>query len=34
VDCGGTDCPRCTTGYRCIAGSDCTSGSCTAGNCD
>lgn len=34
VDCGGSDClNRCTVGKACLVGSDCTTGTCTAGVC-
>ncbi len=33
VDCGGTVCPKCTSGKKCLAGSDCTTGFCADGVC-
>ena len=33
VDCGGGDCPPCTDGLMCAAGSDCQSGVCQGGIC-
>ena len=34
VDCGGSDCTnRCIIGKACLVGSDCTTGTCTAGVC-
>jgi hypothetical protein len=33
VDCGGPVCPKCLLGQTCVAGSDCTSGSCQANVC-
>jgi hypothetical protein len=33
VDCGGSDCPACSAGERCLAAADCTTQLCTAGVC-
>ncbi len=36
VDCGGTTCPACLVGKKCLVGTDCTTGICNgaAGTCD
>ncbi len=33
LNCGGSSCPKCTTGQICVAASDCTSGVCTQSVC-
>ena len=34
TDCGGRVCPACASGKNCVYGTDCESGTCTAGICD
>jgi len=34
VDCGGPECPPCSTGKTCLTGPDCQSGICQAGLCE
>ena len=33
VDCGGGTCPKCASGKKCVAASDCSSGMCSGGVC-
>jgi hypothetical protein len=33
LGCGGTHCPKCADGLKCLGGGDCASGSCNSGKC-